>query len=53
MIEVNDFIGKNKDECKQQGLQFEFIGEGNTVIEQYPKANTKIEENSKVVLVLV
>ena len=52
MIEVNDFIGKNKDECKQQGIQFEFIGEGNIVIEQYPKSNTKIEENSKVVLVL-
>ena len=52
MISVNDFIGKTKDECKQQSIQFEFIGEGNTVIDQYPKSNTKIEENSKVVIVL-
>ena len=52
MIEINDFIGKTREEVIQKNIQFEFIGEGNTVVDQYPKANTKIEENSKVVIVL-
>lgn len=52
MIEVENYIGKNKEDCKQEGLQFEFIGEGNQVIEQYPQAKIKIEENSKVVIIL-
>ena len=52
MIQVNDFIGKNKDEIKQEKIIFEYIGEGNMVIDQYPKANTKVEENSKVVIIL-
>lgn len=53
MIKVDNFIGKSLEECKQDKIQFEIIGEGNTVIEQYPSANTLVEENQKVVLVLV
>lgn len=53
MIQVNQFIGLTKEECQQEGLQFEFIGEGNRVIEQYPSANTYLQENGKVVLVVV
>lgn len=52
MIEVEDFLGKSKDECQQDGIKFEFIGEGNKVIDQYPKVKTKVEENSKVVIIL-
>lgn len=52
IIEVNDFIGKNKKDCKQEGIQFEIIGDGEKVIEQYPSGGTKIEENKKVVLVV-
>ena len=53
MIQVDNFIGKTIEECKQDKVQFEIIGEGDTVIEQYPSANTMIEENQKVVLVVV
>ena len=53
MIKVDNFIGKNIEECKQENIEFEIIGNGNKVIEQYPSANTMIEENQKVVLVVV
>lgn len=53
IIKVDNFIGKTIEECKQEKIQFEIIGEGNTVIEQYPSANTMVEENQKVVLVVV
>lgn len=52
MITVENFIGKNAEECKQEGIEFETIGEGNQVIEQYPSSGTMVEENQKVVLVL-
>lgn len=53
MIKVDSFIGLKKEECKQQYVQFEFVGDGSVVIDQYPKKDTMIEENGKVVLVLV
>ena len=53
MIQVDNFIGLSIEECKQDKIQFEIIGEGTKVIEQYPSANTWIEENQKVVLVVV
>lgn len=52
MIQVNDFIGRSREDCKQQNLQFEFIGEGDKVVEQYPSQGSYVEENSKVVIVL-
>lgn len=52
-IKVDNFIGKSLEECKQDKIQFEIIGEGNRVIEQYPSANTIVEENQKVVLIVV
>lgn len=52
MVQVNQFVGLDKNECKQDKITFEYIGEGNKVIEQYPSAGSSIEENGKVVLVL-
>lgn len=49
---VQDVIGKTKDECKMEGLLIEFSGEGNHVIDQYPKAGTKLSENGKVLVIL-
>lgn len=45
---VNDFLGKSKEEVVQEGLSFEFIGEGNTVIDQLPAKGTVLEEGGKV-----
>lgn len=47
-IEVENYIGKQKDEVKQEGLVFEWIGEGNQVIAQQPKAGTTLKEGGKV-----
>ena len=47
----SDFIGLSKEDCIQEGLEFEFIGDGDTVVEQYPSSNTYLQENGKVVLV--
>lgn len=47
-IQVDGFIGKNKDEVKQEGLVFEFVGEGDKVVEQLPKKGTTLSEGGKV-----
>lgn len=52
MISVNNYIGLTKEDCKQEGLDFEFIGEGTRVLEQYPSEKSMLEENSKVVILL-
>lgn len=51
MIQVGNFIGLSKEDCIQEGLEFEFIGDGDKVVEQYPSSNTYLQENGKVVLV--
>lgn len=45
---VENYIGKNKKEVKQEHLNFLFIGEGEKVIDQMPKAETVVEEGSEV-----
>ncbi|MDE6195499.1 MAG: PASTA domain-containing protein, partial [Erysipelotrichaceae bacterium] len=47
-IQVNNFIGLTVDEVKQEGLIFEFIGEGDQVVDQMPEANTVLNEGGKV-----
>lgn len=51
-ITVNDFIGKAKKAVVQEGLQFEFSGEGDTVIDQLPEAGTVLDEGGKVWITL-
>lgn len=51
-ITVNDFIGKEKKAVVQEGLQFEFSGEGDTVIDQLPEAGTVLDEGGKVWITL-
>ena len=36
-IVIEDFIGRSKDEVQQEGVIFEFFGEGDTVIDQLPR----------------
>lgn len=47
-ITVNDFVGKSKKEAVQKGLEFEFIGEGDTIIDQLPIGGTVLDEGGKV-----
>ena len=51
-ITVDDFIGKSKKEVSQEGLLFEFSGEGDTVIDQLPEAGTVLDEGGKVWITL-
>jgi len=59
MITVPDVTGKNSDKAvaalKKAKLSYTFVPESNTdtsfvVVDQYPKAGTKVEKNSKVYL---
>ena len=49
---VDNYIGKSKKEVKSQHFTFEFIGEGNIVIDQLPKVGEKIEEGSTIVVMM-
>ncbi len=53
-ILVPDVMGKAPDKAKQTiesaGLKVRIIGEGDRVTEQMPKANTKVSQNSTIVL---
>jgi len=51
-ISVESFIGKKKKDVQQEGLLFEFIGEGDVVIDQLPQAGTVIDEGGKVWITL-
>lgn len=45
-IKIQNFIGKKKKEVRQEGVEFIYFGEGDTVIDQLPKANTYLETTS-------
>jgi stage V sporulation protein D (sporulation-specific penicillin-binding protein) len=49
---VDNYIGKSKKEVKSQYFKFEFVGEGDKVIDQLPKMGEKIEEGSTIVIML-
>lgn len=47
-VKVQDFVGKKKKDVQQEGITFTFIGEGDTVMEQMPKAGTTLGEQGEV-----
>ena len=49
---VDNYVGLEKNKVKFQYFKFEFIGEGNTVIDQLPKYGEKVEEGSTIVVML-
>lgn len=49
---VDNYIGLKKSEVKSQDYRFEFLGEGEYVIDQLPRKNDRIEEGKKVVIML-
>lgn len=49
---VDNYIGLEKSKLKSSHFKFEFVGEGNVVIDQLPKQGEKIEEGSTVVIMM-
>lgn len=49
---VDNYIGKKKNEIKSQYFTFEFIGEGEYVIDQLPSVGTRLEQGKKIVIML-
>ncbi len=45
---VENYVGLTKDQVKSENYGFEFLGEGDYVIDQLPRVGDKIEEGSKV-----
>ncbi len=50
--EVENYIGKNKKELKSKYFKFQYVGEGETVLDQLPKVGTKLEEGKTIVVFL-
>ena len=49
---VDNYVGLEKNKVKSTHFKFEFVGEGNMVIDQLPKYGEKVEEGSTVVVML-
>ena len=49
---VDNYVGLEKCKIKSSYFKFEFIGEGNMVIDQLPKYGEKVEEGSTIVIML-
>lgn len=47
-FDVENYIGLTKKEVKNEHYGFEFLGEGDYVIDQLPRVGEKIEEGKKV-----
>lgn len=50
--DVENYIGLTKEKVKNDNYSFEFMGEGNYVIDQLPRVGEKIEEGQKVKIML-
>jgi stage V sporulation protein D (sporulation-specific penicillin-binding protein) len=51
-ITVENYIGLKRNEVSSSKLRFEYIGEGEMVIDQLPRVGTKIEEGATIVILL-
>lgn len=49
---VDNYIGLDKNKVKSSYFKFEFVGDGNIVIDQLPKKGEKVEEGSTIVIML-
>ncbi len=45
---VQNYVGLSKDQVKSEEYGFEFLGEGNIVVDQLPRVGEKIAEGEKV-----
>lgn len=51
-IKVDNYIGKKKKEVTNSELKFEFIGEGEYVIDQLPRYGSYVESGDTIVIML-
>lgn len=51
-IKVENYVGKSKSEVSNSKLKFEFIGEGDKVIDQLPRVGESVEAGSTIVIML-
>ena len=51
-IKVENYVGKSKSEVSNPKLKFEFIGEGDKVIDQLPRVGESVEAGSTIVIML-
>ena len=51
-LKVENYIGKSKKEVSNPELKFEFIGEGDKVIDQLPRVGESVEAGSTIVVML-
>lgn len=49
---VENYIGMSKSEVSSPLVRFEYVGEGDVVIDQLPRVGTKVEEGSTIVIML-
>jgi len=50
--EVENYIGKSKKEIKSSYFKFEYVGEGEKVIDQIPKEKTIMSQGNTIILIL-
>ena len=50
--QVDNYIGLHKSKVKSKYFKFSYMGEGDYVIDQLPRVGEKIEEGSKVMIML-
>lgn len=51
-LKVENYVGKSKKEVSNPELKFEYIGEGNKVIDQLPRVGESVEAGSTIVIML-
>ena len=51
-IKVENYVGKSKKEVSNPELKFEYIGEGDKVIDQLPRVGESVEAGSTIVIML-
>ncbi|MFV0395629.1 MAG: stage V sporulation protein D [Coprobacillaceae bacterium] len=49
---IENYIGMKKNEVSSPVLKFEYVGEGDIVIDQLPRVGTKVEEGTTIVIML-
>lgn len=51
-VKVDNYIGKKKNEISDSRLRFQYIGDGNQVIDQLPRKGEYVDEGDTIVLML-
>ena len=50
--EIENYIGKKKSEVHSDVFSFQFVGEGDVVIDQLPRSQEKLPQGSTIMIML-